>query len=380
MVDCDVVVAGVGVAGAFVLNNLAGEIEAVGIDRRGRLGYPVECGEIVPTYKEMKSLLPDVENHSIFRIPERFAVNRTTSLQFVLPNGRIIDVDFEMLVLKRDEMIQEIARESGKELILGKRFDFRGKILLDGEEIDGKVIVACDGVNSVIRRRMGLGNFEISPAKQFVVDGFEGDEKTVYMFLGKKISPGGYAWIIPKGNGIANVGIGFRHEFAEHGDTINKAIERFLREWRYSSELLKNAVIVERISSFVPIDLPMKKTVYGNVLFVGDSASMIISHVGAGIPTSMVAGKIAGEIVSKHILEGERLEMYDLLWRKSMIKAMKNGYFIKKIWDSIAESDERISRLFSLLSGKELGEILRCRVPLKVKLANLFLPVVRMLV
>jgi len=378
-VEYDVVVAGVGVAGAFVLNNLAKEIEAVGIDRRERLGYPVECGEIIPTYKEMKSLLPDVDDHSLFRIPERFAVNRTTNLQFVLPNGRAIDVDFEMLVLKRDEMIQEIVRESGKKLILGRRFDYRQKILFDGEEIYGKVIVASDGVNSVIRRRMGLGHFEISPAKQFVVDGFEGDEDTVYMFVGKRISPGGYAWIIPKGNGMANVGVGFRHKFAEKGDTIHRAIERFVREWRYSSELLKNAVILEKISSFVPIDLPMKKAVRGNVLFVGDSASMVISHVGAGIPTSMLAGKIAGEIVSKHILEGESLERYDLLWRRFMIRAMENGYFIKRLWDRMAESDERISRLFRLLSKNDMGEILRCKVPFKVRLAKLFFPIVKML-
>ncbi len=377
--DYDVVVAGVGVAGAFTLYHLSDNVTAVGIDKRTRLGYPVECGEIVPSKREMKVLLPDLDDHSIFEIPERFAVNRTRWFEFVLPNGKSIDVDFDMLVLNRDRMIQKIAEESGKDIVTGKRFDYNGGVVLDGERLSAKVIVASDGANSVVRRRMGIRGFEISPAKQYVMEGFEGDEDTIYMYVGKRICAGGYAWIIPKGNGIANVGVGFRQEFAEKGDNIHRALDRFVREWPHSSEMLKNARIVGKIGAVVPVDRPIDRTVYGNVLFVGDSASMVISHVGAGIPTSMVAGRIAGEVISKHIEEGLPLEDYERLWRRAMLRAMENGYYIKRLWDRMAESDDRVVKYFRLVSRSDLSAILRSRVPVKVRLAGMLMPLLNVL-
>lgn len=377
--DYDVVVAGVGVAGAFTLMHLPKDIRAVGIDRREKLGYPVECGEIIPSKKEMKVLLPDLDDHSIFEIPEKFTVNRTRRFVFVLPNGKEIEVDFEMLVLKRDEMIQSIAESSGHELILGVRFDYDNGVVVDGEKFGSRVVVASDGANSVIRKRMGISGFEISPAKQYVMEGFEGDEDAIYMYVGKKISAGGYAWIIPKGDGTANVGVGFRHEFAERGDSIHKALDRFVREWPHSSEMLKNARIKSKIGAVVPVDRPLSKTVFGNVVFAGDSASMVISHVGAGIPTSMVAGKIAGSVISDYLSGNGTLEIYEAMWRKAMLKAMENGYFIKKMWDEMAVEDERIIRYFRLVTKKDMSAILRARLPLKVKMARALMPILNVI-
>ncbi len=377
--DYDVIVAGVGVAGAFTLMHLPKTVKAIGIDKRQKLGQPVECGEIIPSKKEMKILLPDFHDHSLFEIPEKFTVNRAKKFIFVLPNGKEIEVDFEMLVLNRDQMIQSVAENSGHELITGKRFDYKNGILLDGERITSKVVVASDGANSVIRRRMGIGGFEISPAKQYVMEGFEGDENVIYMYVGKKISAGGYAWIIPKGNGIANVGVGFRHEFAEKGDNIHKALDRFVKEWIHSSEMLRNARIVSKIGSIVPVDRPLKKTVFDNVVFAGDSASMVISHVGAGIPTSMVAGKIAGEVIADYLNGKGELERYERLWREAMMKPMENGYFIKKMWDEMAIRDERIIRYFKLVTKKDMSDILRAKLPLKVKIARVFMPLLNLI-
>ncbi len=377
--EYDVVVAGVGVAGAFTLMHLPKDIRVAGIDRRKELGYPVECGEIVPSKKEMEVLLPDLDDHSIFEIPERFTVNRTRRFVFVLPSGREIEVDFEMLVLNRDEMIQSIAGDSGHELVLGARFDYDNGVVVDGKRLSSRVVVASDGANSVIRRRMGIPGFEISPAKQYVMEGFEGDEDAIYMYVGRRISAGGYAWIIPKGNGIANVGVGFRHEFAEKGDNIHNALDRFVREWPHSSEMLKRAKIRSKIGAVVPVDKPLGKTVFGNVIFVGDSASMVISHVGAGIPTSMVAGKIAAGVIADHLRGNCALERYEVLWRKAMLKAMENGYVIKKMWDEMAVRDERVIRYFKLVTKKDMAAILRAGLPLKVKMARAFMPVLNLI-
>jgi geranylgeranyl reductase family protein len=373
----DVAVVGVGVAGAFALRSLSRSLDVAGIDKREKLGYPVECGEIIPTKREMKVLLPDLENHSLFDIPKRFEANRTKEVHFVLPNGKTFEIDFEFHVVNRDEMIESIANESGHKLILRTRVKNFGdnKLETTAGVFDPKVVIASDGANSRIAKSLGLWNYELSPAKQYVMKGVECDEDVVYMFIGRKISAGAYAWIIPKGNGVANVGIGFRPNYAEKGDSIHKALERFVKEYPYSSHYLRRAEVVSKIGAVVPVDKPVERAVHGNILFAGDSASMIISHVGGGIPTSMVAGDVAGKVVNE-FFNGGKLEEYDILWKKYLYKPLINAYFLKSLWDRFSDSDERISKILGLASTKDMGEILRCRVPVKIKLAAKFMPVI----
>ena len=370
----DVAIAGVGVAGAFTLRALSKDLDVVGIDKRSRLGYPVECGEIIPTKREMKLLLPDLDDYSLFDIPKRFESNRTKEFQFVLPNGKTFHVDFEMHVVRRDEMIESVAMESKHEIMLGVRVtDFRdGELVLsNGEAVKPEVVVASDGANSKIAKKMGLWNYSIVPSKQYLMRNVECDEDVIYMYVGKDIAAGGYAWIIPKGDGYANVGIGFRREFAKPGDNIHKALDRFVKEYPYSSPMLKNAEVVQKVGAVVPVDLPLSKAVYGNVLFAGDSASMIISHVGAGMPTSMVAGDIAGRVINEYF-EGGSLEKYDELWKKAMLEVMERSYFIKRLWDRISDTDEKVVRYFRLVSDRDMWMILRSRVPFKLRVASLF--------
>lgn len=375
--DADVAVAGVGVAGAFALRALSKDLKVIGIDKRQKLGYPVECGEIIPTKDEMKLLLPDLDDYSLFDIPKRFESNRTKEFQFILPDGKTFHVDFEMHVVRRDEMIESVAMDSGHEIILGTRVsDFKdGELVLsNGETLKPKVIVASDGANSKIAKKLGLWNYDIVPAKQYLMRNVECDEDVIYMYVGKDIAAGGYAWIIPKGDGYANVGIGFRREFAKPGDNIHKALDRFVKEYPYSSPMLKNAEIVQKIGAVVPVDLPLSSAVHGNVLFAGDSASMIISHVGAGIPTSMLAGDMAGKVINEYF-DGGELEKYDKLWKEAMLNVMERSYFIKTLWDKISDTDERMVRYFKLVSNRDMWLVLRSKVPYKLKVASILLPV-----
>jgi len=382
-VEVDVVVAGIGIAGAFTLNALSSSLDVVGIDKREKLGYPVECGEIIPTKKEMKILLPDLDDYSLFDIPKRYESNRTKEMHFILPNGKTFEVDFDMHVIRRDEMIQDIARKSGHKVLLKTRIVDYDKNSSELRTTNGvfspEVLVASDGANSKIAKKVGVWRYELSPAKQYLMRNVECDEDVIYMYIGKKIAAGGYAWIIPKGNGLANVGIGFRKEYAEKGDNIHKALDRFVKDYPYSKEFLKNAEVFGKIGAVVPIDLPLEKTVYDNVLFVGDSASMIISHVGAGIPISMVAGNIAGRIINEYFDGSVELEKYDLFWRERMLDVMKNAYFIKKLWDGISKNDEKLVKYFKLVNNKDMGLILRSKIPFKLKVAKYFIPVLNLI-
>ncbi|MCS7144624.1 MAG: geranylgeranyl reductase family protein [Archaeoglobaceae archaeon] len=366
----DVLVAGVGIAGAFALRSISKDLEVVGIDKREKLGFPVKCGEIIPTRKEMESLLPKLEDYSLFDIPKRFESNRTKKVYFNTGKKEFW-IDFEFHVVRRDEMIQRIAMESGHRLELKTviRGFKDGKIITNKGEHEPKVVIACDGANSRIAKDLDLWNYERSSAKQYLMRNVECDEDTVYMFLGKEIAPGAYAWIIPKGDGYANVGVGFRKEFSN--ESVHRVLDRFVKEYPPSSRYLKRAEIVSKVGAIVPIDKPIKKAVYDNVIFAGDSASMIISHTGGGIPISMVAGDLAGKVVNRYF-EGGSLEEYDLLWKKYLLRPLMTSYRIKKAWDALARN-ERISGLINTASKEDLEKVFHCQIPWKLKLLYPFL-------
>ncbi len=369
----DVVVAGIGIAGAFALRSLSKDLEIVGIDKRERLGFPVKCGEIIPTRREMESLLPDLYDYSLFEIPKRFESNRIKNICFNTGKKEFW-LDFEFHVVRRDEMIQTIASESGhrielKTVIRGFR---EGKLITNKGYYDSKVFLACDGANSRIAKELGYWSYELASSKQYVMSDVDCEEDTVYMFLGKEIAPGTYAWIIPKGNGYANVGVGFRKEFSN--ESVHRVLDRFIKEYPYSSRFLKRAKLVSKVGAVVPIDRPLNKAVHGNVLFAGDSASMIISHTGGGIPISMIAGDLAGRVVNEYF-KGGSLEEYDTLWKRYLGKALMTSHKIKKSWDALLKS-RILYEMINWANEKDLEEIFHCRMPLKLKLAY---PLLRLL-
>src|SRR5207302_1906446 len=75
-----------------------------------------------------------------------------------------------------------------------------------------KVVIGADGVEAMVGRWAGL--YTRVPARdmescaQYVVQGIDFDPDAIYLQFGDAVAPGGYAWIFPKGVGIANVGLG----------------------------------------------------------------------------------------------------------------------------------------------------------------------------
>ncbi len=376
----DVAVAGIGVAGAFTLRALSKKLRVVGIDKREKLGYPVECGELIPTKSEMKRLLPKLGDYSLFEIPEKYKSNKTKYFEFVIPNGKNVEIEFEMLVINRDKFISDVAESSGHEIRKRtKIIDYNGKLRLrdlrsmKDYELDAEVVVASDGANSRIAKSLGVWKYEIAAAKQYVMSGVNCREDTVYMFVGSDIAPGGYAWIIPKGNGVANVGVGIRQRFLKRGDNIHKVLERFVREYPYSSQYLRKAEIINKIGAVAPVDKPLNKTVFDKVLLVGDSASMILSHVAAGIPISMIAGDIAGNVINDYFEGKKNLDEYDSAWREKMLDAMMRSYRIKQLWDKISKTDEKLCKYFRFIGKGDMCAILRSKIPLKLRIAEKFI-------
>ena len=69
----------------------------------------------------------------------------------------------------------------------------------------------------------------------------------------------------------------------------------------------------------------LKSMVKDNKLLVGDAAGMVLPSNGAGISTSMIGARIAGQVVAEHILNDLPLSEYERIWKNQMGKIMKNS-------------------------------------------------------
>jgi geranylgeranyl reductase family protein len=399
--EVDILIVGLGPAGASALAKLAemagDELRILAIDKRARPGFPVQCGEFMPSPKEMAYLMPDVPNaDQFFTFEERFIGATTDRISFFSPDGRSIITPFDGYSINRGEWNAHLVKtgvENGAEVwvnacAVGMQ---NGKVAVQRNQnnspinVKAKVIIGADGVNSRIATWAGMNekrdpdDFAICKEHLMEIPSELYDATDVQMFFGKDYSPGAYAWIIPKDDNTANVGTGARLPIMRGKMTVTKALDNLIEKHITASEVLKGARVLETIGGTVPVGLPFQKTVDNNkkVLLLGDASCQVVSNVGGGIPTSMVAGYIAAQAISDHFKYNHSLINYETEWQKQMLAMFKRAFRIRQFFDKISTGkDTRIQWYMNRLSPKNISDVVHGRVPWKLKLAEPFVPYV----
>ncbi|UCG89560.1 MAG: NAD(P)/FAD-dependent oxidoreductase [Candidatus Heimdallarchaeota archaeon] len=394
--DVDVLIVGLGPAGATVLSKLSriagSEISILAIDHRIKPGFPVQCGEFMPSPKEMSTLMPNVpKTKDFFTFDKQFISTNTKTISFFTPEGRVIKTPFEGYTLHRGKWnahLIEVGREYGTEVWTSAcAVDMtNNKITVVREhgrsvQITPRVIVGADGVSSRIAKWTGLAEKRADKhfviVKQHLMTDIENefDSTDIQMFFGEKYAPGAYAWIIPKSGNSANVGAGVRLPMLKGKMNVSKALSNLINEHPIASQLLKGAQIDKTIAGVVPVGLPFQKTVNLNsqTLLVGDAACQIVSSVGGGIPPSMVAGSIAAKTIADFLHGTCSLAEYQTRWHKSMLKVLISAYKLRQFFDKISSGkDSRIQWYMNRLKSGDINKVVHCAIPRKVSLAYPF--------
>ena len=401
----DVLVVGLGPAGASLLSNLAtligSEYSILGIDKRERPGFPVQCGEFMPSPEEMEILTPDVPNtREIFTFDNQHISTRTNKISFTSPTGKVITTSFNGYTIHRgkwnEDLISE-AKRMGTEVWTSTRAVSKkyNTIMVSRngnspEPIEAKVIVGADGPRSRVARWSGMAekrtNDHFVYAKQHVITNIQDpdyDPSDVQMFFGEQYAPGAYAWIIPKNNNTANVGVGIRTPMIKGKITTSKALENLITIHPHVSKIMKRAKIISTIGGFVPVGLPLKKTVDDNsqVLLMGDAASQVVSHVGGGIPTSIVVGSIAAKSIERFLTKKEPLSFYEVNWRKQLFSMFLRSYKLRQLFDKLSTGkDSRLQWYLNRLNSSDVEKVVHCRVPWKVTLGFPFIRLLNVII
>ena len=126
--DWDAIIIGGGPAGSTVARYAAqGGAKVLVIDSRKEIGTPLQCGELVPTNKELKRLCPDVPDiDDLFRRTEEIVSKRTTEMGLVTPSGKKLTYPFEGEILYRplhDQHLVKMAKAAGADYLTKSKVD-----------------------------------------------------------------------------------------------------------------------------------------------------------------------------------------------------------------------------------------------------------------
>lgn len=365
--EYDVVVVGVGPAGSAAAKICAENgLSVIAFEKRQEIGAPKRCGEGL--YKSFRDL-------DIFDFNEKWVCNNIIHTSFTSPDGTRIEIDFEEpcgWTIERKLFDKDIACQAAsagakifaKSEVKGILRTDDGKVLCtvnhagDIFEVKCKVVIACDGVESKISRMAGIDTklklSDIAGGVQFEMAGIDVKNDAMEFFFGSNISPGGYVWIFPKGDGIANVGIGIRRDGKQGKDAVT-----YLRDFISGRPELAKGSIIEYNTGGVPAGGILKDMVSDNVIVAGDAAHHGNPIHGGGIIEALEGGMIAGRAAVKAIERGDYskkgLWVYNNIWNKECGKTLKNLEKLRHVFDEL--KDDELDFLARELSGDDLMEL-----------------------
>ena len=349
MPDLDVLVIGAGPAGAVAAwqaKQAAPELDVALLERDRAVGSPVRCAEGVGDAGLREFATPDGAD---------WAARKITRVIFLAPDDTEVkiaerDVGWVLDRTRFDAHLAAQAVAAGADVLVGTeatamsrngddRWHVRVKQRGADEIYRARVVIGADGVEAMVGRWAGLDtrvpSRDMESCAQYVLQGIDCDPDAIYLQFGEAIAPGGYAWVFPKGVGVANVGLGL---VALKTDGRNA--RQYLDAWvarRYPAAARTGYTV-----GGVIVHTTIKKTYTDGVMIAGDAAHMINPLSGGGIVNAMKAGRLAGCTAAAAIREGDtsdrRLSAYHHRWMELLGDDHLKYYRIKQ---SLEDLDDR---------------------------------------
>lgn len=283
----DVLIVGLGPAGASAAAAAARNgARVVGIDRKASAGLPVQCAEFVPMALGSEAPVLHAECQLISAM-QTMVEGDTPDLSEDF-RGRMIDrARFDMELVARAKAAGAVCRFG---ISLARLSRDGVASLSDGSKIGARVIIGADGPRSRVASAIGCENSELVETRQVTVPLNSAHDATD-IFLSAE-SPGGYAWLFPKGD-VANLGLGVSTQHRARLKPLLEALRRrLIADGRIGGDILGYS------GGAIPVGgLNAANGVVGasQVLLAGDAAGLVNPVTGAGIHAAVISGRIAGE-------------------------------------------------------------------------------------
>ncbi len=344
----DCIVVGGGPGGAWAAKHAAENgANVLLLEKDREVGVPVRCAEAVSAAGLKTVVDPDprwisaVIEGAVLIAPNgrEVVVESETTRGYVL-DRKIFDYDLVHLAARRGVEVRTKAYVYDLIKTNGAVEGVRVQHLSQHYDIRAKVVIGADGVESRVGRWAGLRTNiklkDLESCLQMTLANVNVDPRYIYLYFGETIAPGGYLWVFPKNDQLANVGLGISGEYARH-----KSAKRYLQE--FVDKHFPNAAVLYTVVGGVPCAKTLKKIVADGLMLVGDAAHQVNPMSGAGIVTAMIAGQLAGRVAAQAIKENDvsekRLLEYPDAWYKAKGKNNERFYNIKKAVYTLTDDD-----------------------------------------
>ncbi len=300
-----------------------------------------------------------IQNIKEFGIPDD-CFNPITNYSFCSPNNEVTisDVVPRAAVLdvrKTYRWLAEQAEKEGTEIFVKTNINNvtkndNGDIIgvtgtnPQGEiQFNSKVVIDASGFPSTVCKAMNFATQwkKFGAGAEYEVKAERVDKDTWWLMVGQKYSPAGYAWIFPVSKDIVRIGVGIGKPESSIDPT--ERLKELIENKVGPIGKLGKITPIEFHYGLIPNDGLSRKTVYNNLILVGDSAGQANPLVLEGIRYAIKFGRVAGIVASEAIKNGKTdekaLEPYEENWRKEIQSKINSAGKVQDRWIGLSDED-----------------------------------------
>jgi digeranylgeranylglycerophospholipid reductase len=347
--DYDLVVVGGGPAGASAAFTAAKKgIKVALLEKENSIAETVRTSGVTWIQNIKEFGIPDdcfnpIKNFS-FCSP-----NNEVTISDVVPRAAVLDVrkTYRWLANEAKNQGADIfVKMNIKEVIKNQKGDIVG---VSGSGPNGeaifrsKVVIDATGFPSTVCKAMGFApQWErFGAGAEYEVRAENVDSDTWWLMVGQQYSPAGYAWIFPLGDNIVRIGVGVGKPESNVDPTqrLKEIMEKKLGPIKELGELKE----IEFHYGLIPNDGLSRKTVFNNLILVGDSAGqanpLVLEGIRYAIKFGRVAGKVAAEAITSGNTDEESLYPYEENWRKEIESKINSAGKVQDRWIGLSDDE-----------------------------------------
>jgi geranylgeranyl reductase family protein len=361
MDEYDIAVVGGGPVGCFVAEQLASNGRHVAVlEEHITIGEPIHCAGLVT------QRVFDISKCSQTGIVQ----NKIYGAYIHSPAGSTLTIGGEKihgLLINRqrfDETLSQNAQTAGAELLTGSKVVSAKKLenhitltIRQNKQtlpVRCDILIGADGPRSSIREIFGFPHpIEMLQGIGAELSDTVLDPRFVHIFVGRKVAPGFFAWIIPTNEHGTTARIGLCI-----GKQSNHPLQYYFTAL-LQQPLLQGTNVMKRFGGVIPLG-PLKKTVDDHVMLVGDAAAQVKPTSGGGIYPGLLCATqctiIAEEALQRQQFDEQFLKRYHTKWTKEIGRELSLGMRFRKIFTSL--TDKQLTKYLDKLNNKKTVDII----------------------
>jgi digeranylgeranylglycerophospholipid reductase len=300
-----------------------------------------------------------IQNIKEFGIPDE-CYNPIKNFSFCSPNNEVTISDSipraaVLDVRKTYRWLAQEAKQSGADIFV--KINVNNVIKNESGDIIGvsgigpngkvifhsKAVIDASGFPSIVVKAMGFATqwkrFGAGAEYEAKVENIDPD--TWWLMVGQQYSPAGYAWIFPLGNNIVRIGVGVGKPESNVDPT--QRLKELMDLKLGPIKKLGKISPIEFHYGLIPNDGLSRKTVFNNLILVGDSAGQANPLVLEGIRYAIKFGRVAGKVASDAIKAGNTdessLKAYEENWKKEIESKINSAGKVQDRWIGLSDEE-----------------------------------------